>query len=137
MLVKVFVERSKSRSGIHACRRLYVVVDANCRSLEVQPRGAKSVKTLYSRGEAFEYDIVVPEGYFVVQASFVRGLRSRVKGELIVLDPRGNVLCKALYRKLKIRLASYGSDADKCLKIVRCIAASLKIPVKRYAVISR
>lgn len=136
-MVKVFVERSRSRSGIHACRKFYEVLDVGCGRLSVQPKSVRSVKPLYSRGEAYEHEIIIPSGYFVIQAYFVRGLRSRVKGELLVFDSKGNLLCRAVYRKLKVRLISCSDDADKYLKIIKCVITPLKIPVKKYAILGK
>ncbi len=113
---------------------MYVIIDLNCNVLDVQPRNTRGIKPMYSRGEAYESYVDVPANYMVVQMSFIRGLRGRVKGEFMVLDSKGNLLCRALYRKLKLRLIGC-SEADKYLKVVKCVTSSLKIPVKRYSVI--
>ncbi|MEM0505584.1 MAG: hypothetical protein QW267_07020 [Sulfolobales archaeon] len=134
-MIKLYVERSKSNSGKHMFRSFYVVVDDKCRKLEVTPKDLRSVKPVYVNGEAFEHYVEVPKGYFAVQLRFVRGLRGRVKGEVLVFNSDGTMLCRAVYRKLKVRVlvCSDGVAVD----LIRCVCSQLKIPVKRYALISK
>jgi len=133
-MVKVYEERSKSRSGIHMLRKTYLVVDMNCSKLSVAPTSRRSIKTSYSKGEAFEDEIKIPKGYFAVQMVFVRGLKGRVKGEIIIYDSDGNKICRAVYRKLKVRVLEC-EYPSQLLNIIKCVASLLKIPVKRYAII--
>lgn len=134
-MIKLYVERSKSSSGKHVFRSLYVVIDGNCRRLEVTPKGLRSVKPVYVDGEAFEHYVEVPKSYFAVQLRFVRGLRGRVKGEVLVFNSDGTLLCRAVYRKLKVRILACSERV--AVDLIKCVCSQLKIPVKRYAIISR
>ncbi len=134
-MLKLHVERSKSSSGKHAFRSFYVVVDGKCDKLEVMPKNSRKVKTLYVIGEASEHDVEVPKGYFAVQLKFIKCLRGRVKGEILVFDSSGALLCRAIYRKLKVRVL--GCRDNALVNVLICICSQLKIPVKKYAFIKR
>lgn len=134
-MIKLYVERSKSSSGKHMFRSFYVIIDSSCRKLEVTSKDLRSVKPVYVDGEAFEHHVEVPKGYFAVQLRFVRGLRGRVKGEVLVFNSDGTMVCRAVYRKLKIRVLTCSERV--AVDLIKCICSQLKIPVKRYAIISR
>lgn len=134
-MLKLHVERSKSGSGKHAFRSFYVVVDEKCNKLEVIPKSSEKVKPLYVIGEAFEHNVEIPKGYFAVQLKFIKCLRGRVKGEILVFNHSGALLCRAVYRKLKIRVLSCSDRA--LINVLTCICSQLKIPVKRYAILKK
>ncbi len=110
-----------------------MVVDGKCNKLEVVPKNSKAIKPVYVKGEAFEHEVEVPKDYFAVQLKFVRCLRGRVKGEILVFDSNGRLLCRAVYRKLKVR--ALGCRGMGLLNIIACVCSELKIPVKKYALI--
>jgi len=132
-MLRLRVEKSQSRSGKHAFRSFYFIMDSKCNKIEVTPKSTKAVKPSYIRGEAYEHEVLVPEGYFAIELRFVKCLRGRVKGEIIVYDFKGGILCRAVYRKLKIRFL--GCMDKSVVNVVTCIVSQLRIPVKRYAVI--
>ncbi len=120
-------ERSFSRSGKHAMRRLVLVVSKD----GVREPEARRVRTkpLYARGEAYLLrDVSVGEGEYLVQASFVRNLRGHVKGTIEVYTGDGALVYRAVYRKLKIR-RSMGDP--KYAWVVQRVVEHLKLPVKR------
>lgn len=132
-MIKMYVERSRSNSGKHMSRSFYLVVDRNCNKLDIKPRASRPVRPLYVDGEAFEHEVEVPREYFAVQLRFVKGLRGRVKGEFLVFNSAGSVVCRAVYRKLKVR--ALGCSDKSILSMLTCVCSQLKIPVKRYAII--
>ncbi|MCC6022297.1 MAG: hypothetical protein QXH99_01380 [Sulfolobales archaeon] len=132
-MLKLRVEKSQSRSGKHAFRSFYIVMDSKCNKVEVKPKSMKVIKPLYMKGEAYEHEVLIPEGYFAIELRFVKCLRGRVKGEIIVYDSKGGTLCRAVYRKLKIRFL--GCMDKSVVNIITCVVSQLKIPVKKYAVI--
>ncbi len=122
-------ERSFSRSGKHAVRRLVLVVSKE----GVREPEAKRirVKPLYVKGEAYLLkDVRVGEGEYLVQASFVRNLRGHVKGTMEVYTGDGALVYRAVYRKLKVR-RSMGDP--KYAWAVKKVVEHLKLPVKRMS----
>ncbi len=122
-------ERSFSRSGKHAVRRLVLVVSKE----GVREPEAKRirVKPLYVKGEAYLLkDVRVGEGEYLVQASFVRNLRGHVKGTMEVYTGDGALVYRAVYRKLKVR-RSMGDP--KYAWVVKKVVEHLKLPVKRMS----
>lgn len=120
-------ERSFSRSGKHAVRRLVLVVSKE----GVHEPEARRVRTkpLYARGEAYLLrDVRIGGGEYLVQASFVRNLRGQVRGVIEVYTGDGALVYRAVYRKLKIR-RSMGDP--RYAWVVQRVAEHLKLPVKR------
>ncbi|MEM1983533.1 MAG: hypothetical protein QXZ63_07755 [Sulfolobales archaeon] len=134
-MIRLYVERSKSSSGKHMFRSFYIVINRSCNKLDIKPRASRSVKPLYVKGEAFEHEVDVPNEYLAVQLKFVRGLGGRVKGEILVFNSSGSVICRAVYRKLKVR--ALGCVDKSIINILTCVCSQLKIPVKKYAIIKR
>ncbi len=122
-------ERSFSRSGKHAVRRLVLVVSKEG-VREPEARRIR-VKPLYVKGEAYLLkDVRVGEGEYLVQASFVRNLRGHVKGTMEVYTGDGALVYRAVYRKLKVR-RSMGDP--KYAWVVKKVVEHLKLPVKRMS----
>lgn len=100
MEVRLVVEASKSRSGLHAERKLAFIV----RGGElVEVRGGEPVKPVYSRGEARVARVNLRPGELAVQVRLVRNPRGRVKGYIAVFDYRGVEVYRVVVRKRKVR----------------------------------
>jgi hypothetical protein len=65
--------------------------------------GGEPIKTTYSRGEAWLYNVNLKPGELAVQVRLVRGLRGRVRGYIAVYDSSGVEVYRVVIRKLKIR----------------------------------
>jgi len=99
--VKLVVEASRSRSGVHVERKLAFIVSRG-ELIEVRG-GGELVKPTYSRGEARLYKVNLNPGELAVQIRFVRGLKGRVRGYMVVYDSRGVEVYRVVVRKRKIR----------------------------------
>jgi len=131
-VVRVYEERSRSRSGLHRRRRLYFILDGSCRRVDAEVIDRRSINALYSKGEAWEILIKVDTG-FIVQLDFVRNPRGIIKGNISILNKYGVVIAKGVYRKFKVRLTY--AISKSLIDIIKCVFRELKLPVKRYAVI--
>lgn len=127
------VEKSRSRSNLHKRTSLYVVMSKNCDKIDYTVVERVSVRPAYAVGNAELHKVVIPEDSFAVQATFTLNPRNRVNGEILVLDPDGKQLSRAVYRKLKVRVVEGGDPIT--LKLLKCLFDSLKLLVKRYSVI--
>lgn len=134
-MLRVFAEKSRSRSGYHQLRRMFMVVDNTCKELDFKIVSREKVKPLYSRGDAEEITIEAPENGYILQLMFVLGMKKKVKGEILVFDANGELLGRAVYRKLKVRLVDYLSPS--LIDIIKCAFTKLKLPVKKYAIIRK
>jgi len=92
-----------------------------------------SVKPTYSVGSAEVHRVLVPEDSFVIQASFTLNIKKRVSGEVLIFDSNGKLLCRAVYRKLKVRVTQGGDPLTT--KLLKCLFDSLKLIVKRYTIL--
>jgi len=98
--VRLVVEASKSRSGLHAERKLAFVV----RGGElVEVKGGEPVKPVYSRGEARVARVNLRPGELAVQVRLVRNPRGRVRGYIAVFDHGGVEVYRVVVRKRKVR----------------------------------
>lgn len=118
-------EKSESRRGLHKRRRIPLVIRGDSIS---NPEGdARPSKPLYAVGEAYEIYVEARPGELYAQVDLVMNPWKRVKGYIEIYDDSGNMLIRAKYAKLKLRLsmgvAKYG-------RLVEMIARSLKIPYK-------
>jgi len=134
-LVRVLEESSVSRSGKHKRRALFKVVDSECRPLKYEVISEKRVKPLYSRGSASIKEVKVPDNAFVIALELCLNPRKHVKGIVKVYDPGGSLLAEAVYRKLKVRFKIISNEA--LVDIVRCVFRSLRLPVKKYAILRK
>ncbi len=132
-IVKVFTEKSKSRKGLHQRRRLYFVIDSECREVDFKVVRRTSIKPLYAKGEAEEHQITIPRGSYVVQLDFRMNPKGRVVGDVLVYDSEGRCLGRAVYRKLKVRLVE--GQSTEVINLIRRVFRRLRLPVKKYAVI--
>ncbi|MEM0014885.1 MAG: hypothetical protein QXS42_03765 [Zestosphaera sp.] len=127
------VERSRSRSNLHKRTSLYMVMSKNCDKANYTVVEKVGVRPAYAVGNAELHKVAVPEDSFAVQATFTLNPRNRVSGEIIVLDPEGRRLSRAVYRKLKVRVLEGGDPLT--LKMLKCLFDSLKLLVKKYSVL--
>ncbi len=133
MVVKVINENSKSRSGKHHRIISYVVVDTECRPLKYVVKSRSEERPTYVVGRRYVEEIEVPDDALVIQLDFRRGIRGRVNGDVVIYDSKGELIGRAVYRKMKVRLVDYVST--KLLDIIKCVLRRAKVPVKRYGVI--
>ncbi len=131
--VSVYVENSKSRTGKHRRRRLYFIVRDGCRLEGLRPhRMVKSTPT-YVDGFAEVHDVRLAQGEFLVHADFRVNLRGHIRGDVTVYDSDGVQVCRAVYRKLKVRVVETVDPG--VIELIKCVFRKLKLPVKRYGVI--
>ncbi|MEO3993777.1 MAG: hypothetical protein QN229_05705 [Desulfurococcaceae archaeon TW002] len=127
------MERSRSKSDLHKKTTLYVVLNKGCEKVDYEVIEKISVTPTYSVGSAEIHRVLVPEDSLVIQASFTLNIKKRISGEILVLDSSGKLLCRAIYRKLKVRV-TYGGD-PLTMKLLKCLFDSLKLVVKKYKVL--
>ncbi|MDT7889512.1 MAG: hypothetical protein RQ885_11125 [Desulfurococcales archaeon] len=118
-------ERSESRRGLHKRRRIPLVI----RSDSIYPAvGSKTpVKPLYAVGDAYEVLIGSRGDELYVQIDLVMNPRRRVKGYIAIYDASGNMLIRAKYEKLKLRLSK---GSSKYGRLIEQVARYLNIPYK-------
>lgn len=129
MPVILVEEFSKSYTGKHAVRKLAFIVskDGGVRKVDCS-KGEEGVK-MYAKGWSRVCSVELKEKEYAVQIHLVRNLYGHVKGYIEVYDHNGNMVFRAVYRKLKIR-RSHGHP--RYAWIVKRVAEELKLPVKRY-----
>lgn len=132
-LLELRVERSRSKSDRHKKTTLYIVLNKNCEKVNYEVVEKVSVAPTYSVGSAEIHKVLVPEDSFVIQASFTLNIKNRVSGEVLILDSDGRLLCRAVYRKLKVRVTHGGNLLT--MKLLKCLFDSLKLVVKKYKVL--
>lgn len=132
LVLRVRVERSTSRSGLHVRISTYLVVSRGC--VRVVPTETSKTPTnpTYARGEAYEVALKVAKDNYVIAVDMRRNPQKKVKGDIIVYSWDGNVLLRAVYRKLKIRVVECHVNESVAEELVRCVYNLLKLPVKRY-----
>jgi len=132
-VVNVLEENTRSRTGKHKRRVLFYVLRGKCEELKYDVVRKERVKGLYVVGEAFREAIRIPEDAVVVVLDVRLNSRGHVKGEVKVIDSKGEVLGEAVYRKLKVRFKYL--IGEEVIDFVRCVFRKLRLPVKKYAVI--
>ncbi len=129
MAIKAYDEKSVSRSGLHKRRRLYLIMGPDCERLEPRVASKERLRPLYAKGYSVAEYVEVPEGSYLVQVDLTMNPRGRVRGVVTVLDHRGEKVCEALYRKLKVWVRYCIPEAEKVLV---CALHALNMPVKKY-----
>ncbi|MEM2021096.1 MAG: hypothetical protein QXP80_02575 [Zestosphaera sp.] len=110
-------------------------MNKDCEKVDYSIVEKVSERPTYVVGSAELHRVVIPEGSFAVQATFTLNPQGRVSGEILILDSEGNLLSRAVYRKLKVRIMQGGNSLT--LKMLKCLFDSLKLLVKRYGIVSR
>jgi len=131
--VKVCIENSRSKSGLHKRRAIFFVLRRGCEFLNPQVIKKYSVKPTYVNGSAECLVIDVPQETYVVSADFRMNPKSMIKGDLRVIDWEAAEVGRAVYRKLKVRVTQ--AISEEALDLIKCVFHKLKLPVKRYGII--
>ncbi len=132
-LLELRVEKSRSKSDLHKKTTLYVVLNKDCEKVSYEVVEKINTTPTYSIGSAEVHKVLAPENSFVIQASFILSIKKRISGEIMIFDSSGNLLCRAVYRKLKVRVTHGGNPLT--MKLLKCLFDSLKLVVKRYKII--
>lgn len=100
-MIELIVESSKSRSGLHAERKIALIYSGG---RLYEPSGAtRPVKPRYARGSASAISVSLRPGEYAVQLRLVRGPRGKVKGYIKIIDSSGKEAYVAVIRKRKMR----------------------------------
>ena len=109
MPVELYVEDSRSRSGLHRARMLAFIVsrEGSVTPVHKHPRARLESKSrgLYSRGSRLVYKVGLSSSEVAVQVGLVRNQRGHVKGYISVINSRGEVY-RVVLRRLKARMSS-------------------------------
>ncbi len=132
--INVLEENTRSRTGKHRRRVLFYVLKGKCEELKYSVVRKERIKGLYAVGDAFKETIKIPEDAVVVVLDVRLNNRGHVKGEVKVIDSKGVILGEAVYRKLKVRF-KYLAGKD-VVDFVKCVFRKLRLPVKKYAIIT-
>ncbi len=128
--LKAVLELTKSRSGKHASRRLAFIITEEGDLRELKD-GSKCIKCkTYAEGEAREVEVELGRGEYLALVWLVRNLRNHVKGEILLLNSKGDMVFRAVYRRLKLR-RTHGDP--KYAWMVRVIADRIGLYVKKYS----
>ena len=123
----LYIEKSRSRRGLHMKRRIALIYDTKRDDIKEAEGVRRSIKPTYIIGEAYEVRAKIDPELYAVQIDLVMNPRKKVKGYIYLYNYRGDLLIKAKYSKLKLRLSAgdpkYGSVLEK-------IVNYLKIPYK-------
>ena len=133
-LIDILEENTRSRTGKHKRRILFYVLRGKCEEVKYDVVRKEKVKGLYAVGEAFKEKIRIPDDAIVVVLDVRLNNRGYVRGDIKVIGPKGEILGEAVYRKLKVRFKSLAGD--RVMDFVKCVFRKLRLPVKKYAVIS-
>lgn len=132
--INVLEENTRSRTGKHRRRVLFYVLKGKCEELKYSVVRKERIKGLYAVGDAFKETIKISEDAVVVVLDVRLNNRGHVKGEVKVIDSKGVILGEAVYRKLKVRF-KYLAGKD-VVDFVKCVFRKLRLPVKKYAIIT-
>ncbi|MEM0497264.1 MAG: hypothetical protein QXR22_03595 [Acidilobaceae archaeon] len=102
MPIKLVIEASKSRSGLHAERKIAFIVGEKGEIVEARGSG-EPVKPVYSIGEAKMITVNITPKQLAVQVRLVKGLRDRVKGYIAIYDYMGREVYRVVIRKRKLK----------------------------------
>lgn len=102
--MELIVESSKSRSGIHAERKIAFIYS---HGKLLEPSGpTRPVRPVYAKGSASAISVSLKPGEYAIQLRLVRNARGSVKGRLRIFDSSGREVYSATIRKRKMRPAS-------------------------------
>ncbi len=109
---------------------MYRVLDKDCNQLEFKVVEKVPTKPTYVEGTSEIHKILLPDNAYVVYMDFILNLRKHIKGEILVYGPDGELLCRSVYRKLKVRVLDV--DDPLLMNLIKCVFKDLKLPVKKY-----
>jgi len=132
LVLRVRVERSSSRSGLHARYSTYLAIGGDCSRVVAKVVERVPTRPTYVKGEAFEVLLEVPSGTYVVWVDFRRNPRKHVKGDIVIFGADGVQLVRAVYRKLKVRVVECRVSRRLAELVLTCSTSTLRVPVKRY-----
>lgn len=121
------IEKSKSRSGKHALTSIVYIYSKRF-GLTLYTASLISeepTKPTYARGEAKRVKIKVEHGDFVIYARFVKNPKKAIKGLIMILNHKDELLYQAKYNNGFV-VKSFGNPTYAWL--VRLFLDSLKIP---------
>ena len=115
------VEATKSRTGIHAERRLVLVFKPNGVVQRIMT-GTERDKGTYSKGSAWKVEVSLDPGDVAVYVRLVRGPRGVVTGWFEVYNSQGEQVFRAVLRRRKVRASrgdpSYAGYVEKTLEVL-------------------
>ncbi len=125
------IEKSQSKTGKHASYSNFFIVSKRGEVKQASPIKKKQIKPTYVKGSAEEayFSPPITEDAVLVHIKFIKGLRGKVKGKIIVYDSHGLPALIVNYSKLKIRRSKGKKEFSWAVKL---LLDHLKIPVKRY-----
>jgi len=129
-LVKLLVEATKSRTNLHAARKLAIVFLPSG-NYEVYEKPEIKGKGTYARGVAGYVSLNPPKGSLISHVNLVLNPRRRVSGRIRVYSSEGLLVLEAVLRKRKVRRVrgdpSYRWVIERTLRIL-----GLESHVRRY-----
>ncbi|AFZ70333.1 hypothetical protein Calag_0575 [Caldisphaera lagunensis DSM 15908] len=130
--IKLEVESTKSKTGLHAMRRMVVIIRKDKEEIIKDP--IEEGKGTYKEGKSGYVNLNLNPNEYAVHVILVRNPKNKVKGRFIVYDHEGKALLEVKYEKLKIR-RSWG---DKNLswiidRVIELIGLSNYVRHKNYA----
>ncbi len=132
-VIKVRLELSHSRSKKHAYRELVLLVqDDEIKEIkESDLDNIVKVKPVYSKGNAIEGAMRIPESSYIVILRFVRNPKNRVKGLISIYDDNANLRLEVKYLQGKIRKCRgdplYGDIVLKVLDFLKIPYRSINL----------
>jgi len=100
-LPRLLFENTRSRSGLHAARRIAVRVSSG--GVEVVDPPVAGGRGTYASGRAGWADVSLAPGEYLVYLALVRDPRGRVSGRITVYDHQGVPVLEAVLRRRKVR----------------------------------
>jgi hypothetical protein len=129
--LKLEVESTKSKSGLHAMRKMIVVFKKGKEEIINEP--AEEGKGTYKTGKSGYVNLNLEPNEYAVHIVLVRNLKNRVKGRFKVYNHEGQEMLEVKYEKLKIR-RSWGDKSLSWLidKSIELIGLSNYVRHKNY-----
>jgi hypothetical protein len=117
------IERSVSRTGRHAARRVAVIIRSNGAIEVVGEPSRRGSGCTYSKGVCGVAEVRLDPGDVAVEVRLVRSHSGRVSGEFVVYDHTGSPVLVAVYRRLKVRRSrgdpSYAWAVEAAVKALK------------------
>ncbi len=118
MKISLSVERTKSRSGLHARSASVVLISGGRAKVFAKPE--RPGKGTYAKGEAGSVSLDLAPGDMAVHVVLTLTPRKSVKGYIAVYDHQGSEVLRVKYSRFKLRLSrgdpSYSWVVEKALE---------------------